>query len=71
MFIIEKLWEDGKLLPEELVGEVDGGVDDPGAVSADAVGDVADGDGNQIIYFSSNFTIAYKVWNIRIMKAQD
>ena len=33
--------------------------------------DVADGDGNQIVYFSSNFTIAYKVWNIRIMKAQD
>ena len=32
--------------------------------------DVADGDGNQIVYFSSNFTIAYKVWNIRIMKAK-
>ena len=48
VFIVEKLTEDDKLLPEELVGEVDGGVDDAGAVGSDGVGDVSDADGVQM-----------------------
>ena len=49
MFIIKELREDNELLPQELVGEVDGGVDDAGAVGADAVGHVADGDGVEVL----------------------
>ena len=48
MFVIQKLREDNKLLPEELVGKVHGGVDDPGAVSPDGVSDVSDADGVQV-----------------------
>ena len=44
MFIIEELREDAELLPEELVGEVDGGVDDACAMSSDGVGNVSDAD---------------------------
>ena len=44
MFIIKELREDNELLPQELVGEVDGGVDDPRAVGPDRVGDVSDAD---------------------------
>ena len=36
MLVIEKLREDGKLLPKELIGEVDSRVDDSGPVGADS-----------------------------------
>ena len=49
VLIVEELREDGELLPEELVGEVDGGVEDAGAVGADGVGHVADADGVQVL----------------------
>ena len=45
MFIVEKLTEDDKLLPEELIGEVNSGVDYAGAVGSDGVSDVSDADG--------------------------
>jgi len=44
VFIKHELREDIELLAEELIGEVDGGVHDAGAVCADGVGDVADVD---------------------------
>ena len=49
MFIIKELREDNELLPQELVGEVDGGVDDAGAVGPDGVSDVPDADGVQVL----------------------
>ena len=48
MFVVEKLTEDDKLLPEELIGEVDGSVDDAGAVGSDGVSDVSDADSVQV-----------------------
>ena len=49
VFIVEKLTEDDKLLPEELVGEVHRGVDDAGPVGSDGVSDVADTDCVQML----------------------
>lgn len=55
MFIIKELREDNELLPEELVGEVDGGVDDPRAVGPDRVGDVSDADCVQMLVVTGLF----------------
>ena len=55
MFIIEKLRKDNKLLPEELVGEVDGGVDDSRSVCSDGVGDMSDTDGVQMLVVTGLF----------------
>ena len=53
MFIVEKLTEDDKLLPEELVGEVHRGVDDAGPVGSDGVSDVPDADGVEMFAVAS------------------
>ena len=55
MFIIKELREDNELLPQELVGEVDGGVDDPRAVGPDRVGDVSDADCVQMLVVTGLF----------------
>ena len=49
MLIIHKLREDEELFPEELVGEVDRGIHDTGAVGADGVGDATDVDRVQML----------------------
>ena len=53
MFIVEKLTEDDKLLPEELIGEVNSGVDDAGAVGSDGVSDMPDADGVEMFAVAS------------------
>ena len=53
VFIVEKLTEDDKLLPEELIGEVNSGVDDAGAVGSDGVSDVPDADGVEMFAVAS------------------
>ena len=55
MFIIEKLREDNKLLPEELVSEVDGGVDDSRAMCSNGVSDMSDTDGVQMLVVAGLF----------------
>ena len=47
--IKKDLRKNGKFLPEELVGEVDGGVDDAGAVGPDGVSDVPDADSVEVL----------------------
>lgn len=54
MFVIQELRKDGELFFEELVGEVDGGVGDAGAMSSDGVGDVADGDGVEVLVVTAS-----------------
>lgn len=49
MFIIEELGEDTELLPEELIGEVNGGVDDARSMCSDRVGNVSDADGVEML----------------------
>ena len=49
VFVVQELRENKELLLEELVGEVDGGVGNACAVGSDGVGDVADGDGVEVL----------------------
>ena len=49
VIVEEELGEDDKLATEKLEGEIDGGVGDAHAMSTDAVGNVADVDGVEVL----------------------
>lgn len=49
MFIVHELGEDEKLLGQELISKVDGGVHDARSVRSDRIGDMADVDCVQML----------------------